>query len=354
MSIAVTFLQQGRQAPAEVAALLAEFLAGARSSLHLAVYDFRLGEELAPPVVQALRDRTAAGVDVRITYDAGKKQAAFPNPGADPAPPGTAAFVKQIAGGVQGRAITGGEPHQPRLMHHKYVIRDGGTPAAALWTGSSNFTDDSWTLQENNLLRIDSPELCRYYETDFAELWQKGDIDTTGAHDRGTVQVGPGAVDVAFAPGEGPSIDHHIAHLIGRARRRLKVCSMLITSGTILGALNDVRQHGRLAEYGGVYDRTQMEGVFDQWRGQPAEWKIAAFEQAAAGLAGKRSTPYTPDSPHDFMHNKVLVADDTVVTGSYNLSHSATENAENVLMIHDAELAERYNEYIDGLVRRYG
>jgi phosphatidylserine/phosphatidylglycerophosphate/cardiolipin synthase-like enzyme len=158
---------------------------------------------------------------------------------------------------------------------------------------------------------------------------------------------------VAFAPGEGPNIDHQIAGLIGRARRRLKVCSMLITSGTILGALNDVRHRGGVAEYGGVYDRTQMEGVFEQWRGQPAEWKIAAFEQAAAGLAGKHSTPYAPDSPHDFMHNKVLVADDTVVTGSYNLSHSATENAENVLMLHDRELADRYAAYIDELVVRY-
>ena len=354
MSIAVTFLQQGGQPPAEVAALLAEFLAGARTSLHLAIYDFRLGEELAGPVVKALCERAAAGVDVRIAYDAGKKQAAFPNPGADPAPPGTAAFVKAIGGGVQARAITGGDPEQPRLMHHKYIVRDGGTPAAALWTGSSNLTDDSWTLQENNLLRLDSPELCRYYETDFAELWQNGDIATSGLHDQGTVQVGPGAVEVAFAPGEGPSIDHHIARLIDRARRRLKVCSMLITSGTILGALNDVRHHGRVAEYGGVYDRTQMEGVFEQWRGQPAEWKVAAFEQAAAGLAGKRSTPYTPDSPHDFMHNKVLVVDDVVVTGSYNLSRSATENAENVLVIHDLELADRYNDYIDGLVARYG
>jgi phosphatidylserine/phosphatidylglycerophosphate/cardiolipin synthase-like enzyme len=353
MSIAVTFLQQGGQPPAEVAGLLAEFLAAARSSLHLAVYDFRLGEGLADPVVRALRERAAAGVEVRVAYDAGKPQTAFPNPAADPAPPGTAAFVKAIGDGVQARAITGGDPHQPRLMHHKYVVRDGATPAAALWTGSCNFTDDSWTLQENNVLRIDSPELCRYYETDFAELWQKGDIGTSGLHDRGTMRVGGSTVEVAFAPGEGPNIDHQIAGLIGRARRRLKVCSMLITSGTILGALNDVRHRGRVAEYGGVYDRTQMEGVFEQWRGQPAEWKIAAFEQAAAGLAAKRSTPYAPDSPHDFMHNKVLVADDTVVTGSYNLSHSATENAENVLTIHNGELADRYAAYVDTLVTRY-
>ena len=54
------------------------------------------------------------------------------------------------------------------------------------------------------------------------------------------------------------------------------------------------------------------------------------------------------------MHDKVLVVDDTVVTGSYNLSHSATLNAENVLVIEDAGLAEQYAAEIDGLVRRYG
>ena len=171
-------------------------------------------------------------------------------------------------------------------------------------------------------------------------MWQRGDIATTGAHDRGTVQVGPSTVEVAFAPGEGPAIDHLIAHLIGRARRRLKMGSMLITSGAILGALNDVLHHNRVREYGGVYDRTQMEGVFEQWRGQPSEWKIAAFEQVAAGLAGKRSTKYTPTSPHDFMHNKVIVADDVVSTGSFNLSANATRNAENVLRLSSRDLAD--------------
>ena len=128
---------------------------------------------------------------------------------------------------------------------------------------------------------------------------------------------------------------------------------MLITSGPILGALSDVLEHGQLAEYGGVYDRTQMEGVFDQWRGQPAEWKRAVFERVAAKLSGKRSTPYTPSARHDFMHDKIVVADDAVITGSYNLSHSATENAENILVIEDRELADRYSATIHRLAQRY-
>ncbi len=347
--IAVTFLEQDRQPPEQIAALLAEFLSAARSRLHIAIYDLRLSDALAAPVVQALRQRAAAGVEVRIAYDAGKPRADFPAAGTDPAPPGTADFVRRLGDGIVGKPITGGDPQLPKLMHHKYVVRDG----AAVWTGSANWTDDSWALQENNLVRIDSPELAACYEADFAELWQRGDIGTTGAGDTGTARVGAIPVHVAFAPGQGRAIDHDAAHRISAARRRIKMGSMLITSGAILGALSDVLQRGQLAEYGGIYDRTQMEGVFAQWKGGPAEWKTGVFERVAAPLAGKRSTPYTPTGRHDFMHNKVLVCDDSVITGSYNLSNSAEENAENLLIIDSPELADRYNDYINGLAKRY-
>jgi len=347
MGITTTFLEQGKQKPGDIAALLADFLSGTRTRLHVAIYDFRLSDALAAPVIKAVRDRASAGVEVCIAYDSGGKQRA-PAAGGDPGTPGTSAFVKNLGNGIQSKAITGGDPHMPRLMHHKYIVRDGQT----LWTGSTNWTDDSWTLEENNIVRIESPELCGYYEKDFAELWARGDIGNTGAHDTGTVQINSASVEVAFAPGEGMAIDHEIAHRIGLARRRIKVCSMLINSGAILGALNDSLKH-RTLDYGGVYDKTQMDGVLAQWKGQPSEWKIAAFQQIAGPLCGKRSTPYGPSTPHDFMHNKVLVCDDTVITGSYNLSHSATENAENILMVTDPELAERYIAYIDGLGARY-
>jgi phosphatidylserine/phosphatidylglycerophosphate/cardiolipin synthase-like enzyme len=54
------------------------------------------------------------------------------------------------------------------------------------------------------------------------------------------------------------------------------------------------------------------------------------------------------------MHNKVLVCDDTVITGSYNLSQSAEDNAENLLILEGRDLADRYSAEIDGLVKRYG
>ena len=47
------------------------------------------------------------------------------------------------------------------------------------------------------------------------------------------------------------------------------------------------------------------------------------------------------------MHAKVTVADDVVFVGSFNLSRSGEENAENVLEIADAALADRMAAWID-------
>jgi phosphatidylserine/phosphatidylglycerophosphate/cardiolipin synthase-like enzyme len=53
------------------------------------------------------------------------------------------------------------------------------------------------------------------------------------------------------------------------------------------------------------------------------------------------------------MHAKVTVADDTVFLGSFNLSHSGEQNAENVLEIHDVQIADRMAAFIDSIRARY-
>jgi phosphatidylserine/phosphatidylglycerophosphate/cardiolipin synthase-like enzyme len=70
-------------------------------------------------------------------------------------------------------------------------------------------------------------------------------------------------------------------------------------------------------------------------------------------FTGKHSTPWSRGTVHDFMHAKVTVADDVVLLGSFNLSRSGELNAENVLEIADAALADRLAAWIDGLRARY-
>jgi phosphatidylserine/phosphatidylglycerophosphate/cardiolipin synthase-like enzyme len=53
------------------------------------------------------------------------------------------------------------------------------------------------------------------------------------------------------------------------------------------------------------------------------------------------------------MHAKVTVADDTVFIGSFNLSHSGETNAENVLELENAALAERMAAFVDSIRVKY-
>jgi phosphatidylserine/phosphatidylglycerophosphate/cardiolipin synthase-like enzyme len=129
----------------------------------------------------------------------------------------------------------------------------------------------------------------------------------------------------------------------------------VITAGPVLGTLAEVAAEARV-DVRGVVDRTQMDGVVYQWRtnGRSA-WKIPILASVLshADFKGKPSVPWTPESIHDFMHAKVTVCDDTLFAGSFNLSRSGEQNAENVLELHDAELAERLAAFIDEVRGRY-
>ena len=347
------FLAEGEQRPEDIALLLADFVRAARRSLDIAIYDFRLSDPLREIVAGALADAAAAGVAIRIAYDADKPETPKLAEGMDPAPLGTGGFVQSL--GYPWRRIGG-----MKLMHNKYIVRDAGDPAAAVWTGSTNFTDDSWTLQENNILLIPDDVLAESYARDFGDLWAKGEIEDTGAFDTRHTSACYEGEDVRaqalFSPGRGPVIDYDVGHLVAGARRRVRICSMLLNSSALIAALGDVLRSGR-APVSGIYDQTQMASVLEQWQDVPHNhWKIGAVRDivAEARLVGKDSTPYSPTSRHDFMHNKTLVVDDTVITGSYNFSHSAEQNAENLLMLTNPALADAYSDYIDHLMEKYG
>jgi phosphatidylserine/phosphatidylglycerophosphate/cardiolipin synthase-like enzyme len=129
----------------------------------------------------------------------------------------------------------------------------------------------------------------------------------------------------------------------------------LINLSRVLNAFVQQMDRG-VVEISGVYDRTQMTGVLKQWEedGRLA-WKIDAVNRLieAGHLAGKNSVPYEASRSHNFMHNKTLVIDDVVVTGSYNLSHAAESNAENMLCVASRALAERTAAYVDQLRARF-
>jgi phosphatidylserine/phosphatidylglycerophosphate/cardiolipin synthase-like enzyme len=348
-SLEVTFLQDGAQPAEQVAAELAAFLGAAQRTLDIAIYDLNLSGSPADQVRAAVMAAAGRGVAIRLLYNVD-----FPNP--IPVPPPSQADTAFIASlGVPTKPVSG----IPDLMHHKYIVRDAATDAATVWTGSMNWTNDSWTREENVILKIPSTALAAEYARNFGELWQTGRVDGSGKYDLAGVPVAyqdsPVKAHAYFAPGRGRQMAHVIANRIAHANRRIRVCSPVITAGVILGTLGDLAKRPH-ADFKGVYDRTQMAEVLGQWRVDPhATWKGPAFQAVSTAFpfASKVTTPYTPTSVHDFMHAKITVVDNTVFTGSYNLSHAGEDNAENLLTLDSAPLADRFVEFVDAVFARY-
>jgi phosphatidylserine/phosphatidylglycerophosphate/cardiolipin synthase-like enzyme len=291
-------------------------------------------------VSAALRDAAARGVAVRIAYNADHDERMIPPP-----PSTKPELIEALP------FPTRGIPGIPDLMHHKYVVRDG----SSVWTGSTNWTTDSWTLQENVIVVVDSAALAAEYAQNFEELWGAGDVTGSGEVEPRTVDLDGRQTRAWFTPGHGEELSHRIARAIGRARERIRIASPVLTAGPVIGTLAEVAAEARV-DLRGVVDRTQLEQVFFQWRenGRSA-WKIPILASVLehADFRGKPSTRYTPESVHDFMHAKVTIADDWVFAGSFNLSRSGERNAENVLEVRDPELADQLAAYVDAVRERY-
>jgi phosphatidylserine/phosphatidylglycerophosphate/cardiolipin synthase-like enzyme len=339
--IDVRTLTDGGQTAETVAGWIADFVAGATRTLELAQYDFHLGAASSTVVAGAIRAAAARGVAVRVVYD-------VEHPFPVPVPPPPEPDVELIASlGVAHRAVAG----IPDLMHHKYAVRDGDT----VWTGSMNWTDDSFARQENVVATLASERLGHAFELNFEELWTRDAVAQTGRVEPRPVEVGAIEVRPWFTPGFGEELAQRIARAIGRARRRVRILSPVLTSGPVLGTLAQVVSDGRV-DVAGCLDAPQARDVLRQWRATgTAAWKVPLLLQVVPSrFSGKESTPWRPEgSLHNYMHAKAVVADDVVFVGSYNLSRSGELNAENVLEIEDAALAERLARFADEVRERY-
>ncbi len=318
--------------------MVAAFVAGATRTLDFAQYDFHLGDETKAIVSAAIVDAARRGVRMRFAYN-------VDHPAPMPVPPPSEPDVELIAGlPLEGKAIAG----IPDLMHHKYVVRDGSD----VWTGSMNWTDDSWSRQENVVVVLPAdPRIAKAYELDFEQLWRTGDVMRSGF-------VDPREEDglrAWFTPGHGEDLSARISKLIRRARRRVRICSPVITTGPVLGTLAQVIAD-RSVDVAGCVDATQIREVVHQWSvSGNISWKLPLLEHVMAGpFTGKNSTPYGDGTVHDFMHAKICVCDDTSFVGSFNLSRSGEKNAENVLEIADAEVADMLAAFVDEVRAKYG
>jgi phosphatidylserine/phosphatidylglycerophosphate/cardiolipin synthase-like enzyme len=130
-------------------------------------------------------------------------------------------------------------------------------------------------------------------------------------------------MEVYFSPEGGCT--EAVVREIDAAQTSILVQAYSFTSAPIAKALVDAHQRG-----------VHVEAILD--RSQESEKYSSADFVLHAGI------PTMIDAKHAIAHNKVIVIDGgIVITGSFNFTKAAeAHNAENLLVIRDRQIAEKY------------
>jgi phosphatidylserine/phosphatidylglycerophosphate/cardiolipin synthase-like enzyme len=270
----------------------------ARQSIDVAVYDINLFS-----IRDALIDAHRRGIAVRIVTDS------------DNIDEDVVQVLKDAGIPVLGDRREG-------LMHNKFIVID----RQEVWTGSMNLTVNDAYRNNNNLIRIRSPRLAEDYTTEFEEMFTKDLFgpDTLARTPFPTLTVEGTLLEVYFSPDDHTAV--RLVELLQSAQHSIYFLAYSFTSDDLADAiLQRARQGVKVA---GVFETSQTENS------AASEYERLRRTAMDVRLDGN------PRS----MHHKVFIIDGkTVVTGSYNFSSNAEHtNDENTLVIHNAEIAAKY------------
>jgi len=204
--------------------------------------------------------------------------------------------------------VVGPKGHQ---MHNKFCVFND----SIVFTGSLNPTFRGLHKNNNNLLLIRSKDVASMYLVEFREM-QKG---TFGSGRKSSQYLD---VQVRFCPED--CDESQIVNLIDAAKNSVQFMTFSFTSDAIGEAL--IRAHNRGVNISGVMEKTQNNKYVE----------YPKLTEAGVDVIWD-SNPYN-------MHHKVFIIDKSiVVTGSANPSNNGfRHNDENLLIIRDADLAQKY------------
>jgi len=293
------FTRPGQQAPSQALEKeVCEWLEQAQSQLDIAAFELSL-----PCLASTLVARQKMGVTVRIVTDSDYLE--------------TPVLKALDAVGIPIVA-----DQRSAFMHNKFIIRDHDT----VWTGSLNLTSSGIYNNNNNVVAVQHQGLAALYTAEFEEMFldrlfgprsPRQDLPALFTLADGT------EVEALFSP-EDP-VRERILDLLKGAQHSIRFLAFAFTDHEIGQVIQDKAQAG-----------LQVQGVYERMGSSSRYSTFGSLKKA--GLAVRR------DGNSGMMHHKVMILDDTtVITGSYNFSRNADRaNDENVLILHQAEIASEY------------
>lgn len=208
------------------------------------------------------------------------------------------------------------------LMHNKFMIMDSQT----VWMGSMNYTINGTYRNNNNMLVMTAPEAVTAYQAEFNEMFEAKEFASSRSAVSGISfrEANSGdPVQILFSPEDGPV--PALEDALNNAQSSIRFMTFSFTLDEI-GAL-------LLAKANAGVD---VSGIFET-RGSRTSYSELPLLYCA-GL-----NVYEDGNPYTFHHKVFIIDEETVVTGSFNISDSATENNdENMVIITDRDLAAQY------------
>ncbi|MBF2053495.1 MAG: DUF1669 domain-containing protein [Candidatus Sericytochromatia bacterium] len=301
--------QAGHQDPHNPDKIFVGLVQQAKKSLDIAIYDIT---EVS--IIQALIQARQRGVRVRIVTESD-----------------SLALNGQLRPQMQAMADAGiflrGD-ERTGLMHHKFMIMDG----QHVITSSMNLTHNSLYRDNNNALKISSPQLAANYQAEFDRLFEQG-LFGPGGKDVPfpVVKVDGASIQTYFSPRGGTK--QAILETLGRARQSIRFAVFSVTDKDIQQMLVRKAREG-----------LAIEGIFDGCM-------ISQYSIYQELLT--KNIPVMIDGNQALLHSKTFIVDRRVViTGSYNFSMSAEErNNENTLIIQSPKIAAAYEQEHERLKR---
>lgn len=200
------------------------------------------------------------------------------------------------------------------LMHNKFCVFDN----KIVLTGSMNPTERGNYYNNNNIMIIESNTLAQNYLDEFEEL--KNNVYGEGGKVvNPMIYLGNTKIENYFCPEDNCKL--HVINALQSANSSVYFMVFSFTDEDIGNLLWNKNYLG--LDVKGVLEKKQL-GQYSRYE-DLKEFSVID------------TNPYT-------MHHKVFIVDNkTVITGSYNPTKNANEkNDENILIIHNKEIAEKY------------
>ncbi|HRQ38065.1 MAG TPA: phospholipase D-like domain-containing protein [Chloroflexota bacterium] len=280
--------------------IIAADLLEAELQVDVAAFDFD-----APPMIDALIELGQRGVTVRVVTD-------------------TDNASQNSINRLRRNGISVVEDKRSALMHNKFIVIDG----RYTWMGSTNFTTNDIYCYNNNLVRIDSPQLAANYRAEMDEMYNDRKFGPTSPATTPNEQFTIGGVRVENYFASETKVAPIIGRLVEQAQNDIKFMAFSFTHEDIGEAMIDRAQAGVNVQ--GVFETTGSQTEFSYYGDMLSE-RLPNLQVRQDG------------NPR-LMHHKVIIIDGrTTIFGSFNFTGNANNNNdENVLIVHDPTFASYF------------